>query len=408
MLSTLKSTLIAFAMTVLTLGNAHAQNWNWRSEKIDSSGQYSSVAVDKDGNLHVSYSTSDGIKYAYRAVDSNRWFTMLLDKPEGFTSLALDQDQHPHICYTNNELKYAAWDGKSFRIQIIAPFSGQINYSCSVAIGKDGTPHISWYQYMNADRTNFLHLKYAALKEGAWQARTIDLRPETGKWNSMVLDKEGNPHLAYSSYMDGDLKYAWFTGKKWILATPDSRAASRTQKYRGMGNSVKLDANGIAHISYFEDLTLKYAKQSGDSWNVIAIDNLSSALGAAGWSNSRSTLVLDSKGWPHIFYGDIGSLKHAFWNGSEWKMQFITYGGAMQFAYTSAAIGKDDTLYVSYLDPVEGSLNVAIGTRGDQATQPKTESTTPATKTTDGIRQDSNQKPIEQPSANLSSTPRNR
>src|SRR5215470_1231502 len=54
----------------------------WYVETVDASGpgKFSSLRVDKDGNVHVAYSIEDGnrypLKYAIRTVTNQRWFTM--------------------------------------------------------------------------------------------------------------------------------------------------------------------------------------------------------------------------------------------------------------------------------------------------------------------------------------------
>ena len=140
---------IALFFLLLTSVSAAAQSWSWTYETIDQPATFPSLAVDASSNLHVSYADSSGaLKYGFRPAGSSRWFTMVLDKQlGGFTThLTLDSENNPHICYTPGMIKYALWDGKQWRIQQIAKGTGEIGYTCSIVIAKDGTPHLTWYQ----------------------------------------------------------------------------------------------------------------------------------------------------------------------------------------------------------------------------------------------------------------------
>ncbi len=354
-----------FVLAVLLLlpAGTKAQTWNWKIETVDQSGIFTSLVADRLGNVHISYvNRKQGVKYGFRPAGSSQWFTMNLGKAEdGYTHLALDSQGNPNLCYTAYEkLTYGRFQDGKWAIQDVSPGSGLISFSCSVAVGPDGTPHLVWYQYYDRERSLYLHLKYAALKDGVWMARTVDFDGETGKWNSMALDAQGNPRIAYSAFRKGDLKYAFWNGKGWVVTTVDSRTYGKTEGVRGLGNSLALSPDGAAQVSYFEDLLLKFARQQGATWKIEVVDSLSPLVGV-GWLGLWSSLVLDSYGGPHIIYGDYGALKHAYRDGKEWRVQVIESGGPGQYKFTSAAIDPNDTLFVSYQDPTDDSLRVAVG-----------------------------------------------
>ncbi len=86
-----------------------------------------------------------------------------------------------------------------------------------------------------------------------------------------------------------------------------------------------------------------------------------------GWAGPLSSLVLDRRGTPHIFYGDFGALKHAYWDGQKWRIQVIEVGGGGAYKYTSATIDSNDTINVSYKVPSDGTLKIATGRLMSQA-----------------------------------------
>jgi hypothetical protein len=351
-------------------GPGRAQTWSWTYETIDLPARFPSLAIDTTGNLHISYADSAwALKYGFRPAGSTHWFTMVLDSKLGqfTTRLTLDHQNNPHICYTPENLKYAHWDGQQWRIQEIAKGTGQVGYTCSIAIAQDGTPHLAWYQ-LSAGGENYLHLRYGVLKDGSWLSRTLDFDNETGKWNSMVLDSQGNPWLAYSCWVNGELRVAHWNGKQWDFTSVDTRARNRGETYLGQGNGMVQGDAGRLHVSFFSEKSLKYAHQSGKEWKIETVDQFN-WLGS--WAHFRSSIVLDPHGYPHICYEDTGLVKHAYWDGSNWKIQVIAKNGNESFRYSTMAIDKNGVIYVAFRDPEDGTLKLATGRFQDKLVNPE-------------------------------------
>lgn len=352
----LAAEFVLFLFPVMSWG----QTWTWRTETVDQSGKFTSIAVDKEDNLHLSYSDGQGsVKYAFRpAGTSSKWFTMALDGGDAYTDLALDAHGNPHICFPFRVLKYAHWDGKSWRIQQIATDAAPITFSCAVGVGPDGTPHVSWYRDQNADNSPYTHIKYAELQNGVWVIHTLDFETQTGKWESMIIDSRGNPHLSFDAWVKGLLKYAYKDGKDWKVETVDFRGHTNDAYNLGMGNSIALGRNDKPVISYEDGHYLKVAHLEGSSWKIDQVDQIST-LGS--WFGYRTSLALDKQGFPHVVYDDAGALKHAFWDGKKWHVEILASAGVDGFRYGSLAIDQENNLYVGYRDPDDGSLKVAIG-----------------------------------------------
>lgn len=345
-------------------GPAFGQTWTWTTETVAPWGKSTSIVTDKDGNAHMSYLSGEGtVKYAFRSAETSRWFTMDIAGAGGYaelaTRIALDPEGNPHICFTPAVLKYASFDGKQWVIQQIDPGSGLIEYTCSMGFAPDGTPHITWYQYGAPDGSNYLHLKYAALQDGVWMARTVDYEGQTGKWNCLVVDAQGVAHVAYDSFLKGAMKYSVWNGKDWRVSVVDSRDLRFGATYNaGMGNSLVLNSAGKAQIS-FEDLeTLRYAWQTDTGWKIDIVDHITTT---GSWLGYRSRQALDPQGNPHIVYEDSGAIKHAYWDGAHWRIQMVSGRGAERHRFEDIAIDLHGVIFISYRDAMDGSLKVSVG-----------------------------------------------
>jgi hypothetical protein len=365
--------------TCLTSVTRAQTTWKWTIETVDTSARFTSLAVDAEGSVHVAYASGAGdyeLKYAFRPAGTSRWFNMMLEKQFSTftTDIAVDGNGNPRICFAPRQMKFASWDGKAWHIQEIDPGKGTAEYNCSVAIGPDGTPHLTWYQTRGPGGQNFLHIKYATLQGGVWLARTIDFDRECGKWNSVVLDAGGLPHVAYSVFPPGELKYGYSDGKDWHFAQVDAPSRGVTRLPVGMGVSLAKDPHQQFVMSFYEAPysdsrdpgALKVARFVDGHWKLEKVDQV---YKSEGWAEYRSNVAFDKTGSPHVGYEDGGSLKHAYWDGERWKVQLLVGGGNEATIYSSMKIGLDDTIYISYRDPVDGSLKVAVGRPGPAEAQ---------------------------------------
>jgi len=342
---------------------ASAQSWTWTTETVDTKpARFISLASDKEGNLHVSYVTDpDELRYGFRPAGSSKWYTMRVDRGLSNTTLRLDREGNPHICYISyGELKYAWLDGSKWMIHHVAPNSGLISYNCGMGIGPDGTPHLTWYHERLPDSTIYIRMRYATLKDGQWIVRTLDQDPGTGKWSTIQVDEQGRPHIIYTAWDKHQARYASWDGQAWSTTSIGRTGLGTREVPRGMGNSMVLDAKGNPNVSYFDELSLKYARRENGNWVIHAVDT----IGDTAWndfSGFRSSLVLDGDGRPHISYEDAGALKHAYWDGQRWRIQLIANRAASSFRYSSFATDPNGALYLAFQDGVDRSLRVAVG-----------------------------------------------
>ena len=83
-----------------------------------------------------------------------------------------------------------------------------------------------------------------------------------------MIDSSGKPHIAYSSFTDGKVKYAAWSGTEWDIQT---LYTSGENAY--MYKSLALDNYGNPHISFYDQTNseLKYATLKVSGWNLEAV-----------------------------------------------------------------------------------------------------------------------------------------
>jgi hypothetical protein len=95
-------------------------------------------------------------------------------------------------------------------------------------------------------------------------------------------------------------------------------------------------------------------------WKKETIEELP-PFGLFSWRNFRSTMVLDSMGAPHIVFESLKGLEHIWWDGKQWRPQMLLPSLGATYFDNAMTINKKDELFVSYKDPVDGSLKVLVG-----------------------------------------------
>ncbi len=122
---------------------------SWVNTTVDNSanvGLYSSIALDSNDAVHISYydATSDNLKYATCASSCSSapsWTITSVDAPPQnvglFTSIAVDSNNAIHISYydsSNDDLKYATDKSGSWVITVVDASPEDTGYYNSIAI----------------------------------------------------------------------------------------------------------------------------------------------------------------------------------------------------------------------------------------------------------------------------------
>lgn len=362
--------------------SAQAQS-AWQTEVVDDGngeavGTFTSLAIDGSGGLHISYSNRNGteLRYAFRGKRDSHWYTMVVDRNAGsFDSLAVDSKGQPHIVYNSlnlTGLHYAHWDGTGWQKIIIDPI--RTNHYTSIQLDGQDHPRISYYREEYPDRHYALYLKYAYYDGKTWYIQTVDHRFGSGKWNSIALDRSARPYIAYSMVVAGNLGLAFLDGTTWKYSVADARGTDGSG-YVGYYNSVVLDSEGQPHIAYLDGTTrkLRYAWRQGDTWVRETVD----LLGSLPSEPDHFSLKLDQHGRPHIAYFNAGSgsLKYASRGANGWHTEVVESGNVGEFP--SLCFDENDQPFISYSAAAEGQLRIAHPRSPQPSQQTQEEPTRP-------------------------------
>ena len=205
----------------------------------------------------------------------------------------------------------------------------------SLALDSENNPHIAYYDETNGD---LLYTKYNGWE---WNTTIVDSDDDVGSYTSLVLDKINNPHISYYNATSSSLKYAYFDGLNWTNTTIDQDGDVGTY------SSIDVSSNMNPHISYRDETNtdLKYAYFNGTSWINMTLD------GTLGSHNvgTFTSIALDSGNMPHIAYYDYtgGDLEYMYNDGNTW-VKITAYDTQSVGQHASIVLDSQDNPHFSF------------------------------------------------------------
>ncbi len=363
----MSSVFMAFLALIMFFA-ATSNSPKWQVETVDQSGtgMYSSLRIDKAGNVHVAYVTDDesySLNYAFWDHALQHWFVMNVGRSASFCSLTLDSKQRPHISWADfggasgSKLRYAYWDGLSWKKQAIPLDSDIIGYYTSIALDSADRPSISFYEYRGVKLSDTkIRLRVVRWNGQYWEVKTIDGQEGSGKFNAIAIDARDHIHLAYANVSSdiAGMRYAFWDGKSWSTEIVDGPEQNHGG-YVGHSACIALDKDGNPHISYVNQSTpsVKYAVRKNGRWDIQTVDTVLNV----GYPD-RNSIAVDDEGRPYIGYYDAarGILKVAHQEGQKWLTETVDTNAS---GFTSSMQIDQGWLWISYADQANRALKVA-------------------------------------------------
>lgn len=179
---------------------------------------------------------------------------------------------------------------------------------------------------------------YVRWDGSAWSSEDVPGSPD-GLSVGIAVDNADLPHVAWEGYGAPTTVYAHFTGDHWVSETVDATAIHD-------GVAIALDSADNPHLSYASwwfpspSSALKYAYWDGSDWQIQWVETGDDIAG-------YTSLALDSSDHAHISYLGDGVLKYAHWTGSEWLTEIVDTDAMIQ-AGSSIALDSAGHPHISY------------------------------------------------------------
>ncbi|MCG3173937.1 MAG: hypothetical protein GMKNLPBB_02149 [Myxococcota bacterium] len=301
------------------------------SEAGDNVGEYSSIAVDKNGGVHIAY----------------------YDR-------------------TNGDLKYARGSGDTWSVHAVDS-EGDTGVMPDITIGPDGFPRIAYFMAKSADG-KATAVKFATASKADpsgsadWQIQPIEEGPWTeikkpngyydgvGLYPSLVFHPSGNPVVCYydnttkdaaKNIGAGNLKIARSDGSNWIVTLLDGQDAKGADTGDvGAWCSVAVNDKGEILVAY-EDLTREDLKFINVTANKSVVVDNGSNPGLNALAGADTSMAFDG-GKIVIVYQDASKndLVMATSNdGATWGKKIIRDQGA--WGYFNRVNLKDGKAWIT-------------------------------------------------------------
>ncbi|MFB3895391.1 MAG: hypothetical protein ACE14V_03710 [bacterium] len=281
-----------------------------------------------------------------------------IDCVGSFTSIAIDRNNTPHISYydaSNAALKYATRISsppsakkrtKSQWNLATVDYTDYVGDYTSLKVASNG---VIWIAYHDISH-RAVRIAHKKLIDTTWLIDTVDRYNQAGFLGiSLVIGKLNLPELCYYAKQAGELRHARLSNGKWRITVADNDFNV------GMLPSIALDQRGFPRIAYYDvsRWNLKYAFWDGMQWISQVVDPGRSV-------GIYASLAIDKKGYPHIAYEDDLNydLKYAFWNGYTWQIDVVDRKGVVG-KFASLALDSADNPRIGYFDYTHGQIKFA-------------------------------------------------
>ena len=250
-------------------GTWTGSTWSWTTENVDTTdyvGQYSSIAADPTGDLHISYylaGTDLELKHAHGIWNGTvwSWTTEVVDTADNvgkWSQIAVENESNGnlHISYFD--------DTNDWTTETVDTGSGNVvGEFTSIYVTADDRIHIAYHD----DDDEQLQHAWKDLGDTSWNISLAE-EPTTfgssGRYTGMVIGSNGNVYISHWATSDDRLALTTGVWDGSSSYTWTSQILDDSVAVIGMYTSIAQGTDGALHISYYDSTNgaLKYVSSS--------------------------------------------------------------------------------------------------------------------------------------------------
>jgi len=344
-------------------------NHQWQESTMDytsEAGRYNSIVEDSNGYLHAVHINGGTHKIRYSSHDGTTWSSVNINDCGGAycwdVHMVIDDNDELHVAYTTGStwsetLVYMHYDGVDWTDEVV---SSNANVGpIGIAVDSNNNPHIS---YAAEGQHCGDGLLIASYNGSSWAYDGIDVGDNRGCNSAILIDEDDNIYIAYQNRDESKLKIATDKSGQWDIYDVDA-GESVSDLWPGHMASMVMDQQGQFHIAHFDDKEddLRYSTGAPNSeWTTTIVDS-------TGHTGRNPSIALDFSGNIHIAYNSwVGwDLKYAIYDTatSAWDTSTISTTGDVGQG-NSILIDESGIMHVLFSDETADVLKYATKSTG--------------------------------------------
>ena len=353
------------AFTNITDDGINHQWADSTADYTDQAGKWSSTVVDSNGHVHVVHINGGNYQIRHSVYDGTSWNSATI-RNCGHTycwdvDLVIDDNDELHAAYTTynsnyETLVYLHYDGTSWsdtEVSVSANFG-----PVGIAVDSNNHPHIS---HAVSGQNCGDGLRLASYTGSTWTYHSVDIGSNRGCDSDIVIDENDNIYISYQVRDQSKLKVATDKSGSWDLYTADSGPTS-TSLYPGYMTSMVMDSQGQLHIAHFDDKDddLRYSTGiTNGPWTTTIVEH-------SGHTGREPSIAVDLADNLHIVYHSWNGfvLRYATLNSTTSSWAISTLSNTDVGNGDSLFIDHNGVMHVSFYDGDSEVMNYATKSTG--------------------------------------------
>lgn len=215
----------------------------------------------------------------------------------------------------------------------------------SLVLDSDGNLHLA---YLTRDAKVYYALRPAGATKWFSLLLLESTHANTNVYPKLAVDKNDIPHLCVSF---GILEYVTLRNREWVRQQIDP--GSGTISYHC---SIAVSPDGVPHVGWYHEFLpggtqyshFRHADLEDGVWMVRSVDG--------GIAGKWSSMAVDGKGFPHATYSQFvhgGDMDYAAWDGTNWVLTTVdsSHNNSSYRGFDNdLVLWPDGSAHISYFD----------------------------------------------------------